>query len=78
MESETSVTFEMSIKKETLERFRDEQLEDARHRLEIATERNLAEGIAIHCIQIKRFEKADYEELFRWFLLEAADRYRTD
>lgn len=72
------VTVEMSIKKDILERFRAKQIEDARQRLTISTQHNLAEGIAIHNRHIEFYEKADYQELARWLLMDAEDKYQSE
>lgn len=66
---------EMTITTEILENYRADKIAEEKTMLERSQKHNLQEGVGIHTRQINRFYLASYEELFRWFVMDAADRY---
>lgn len=67
---------EMSISTEVLESYREEKLIEEQRLLEQAWAFNLEEGIGIHTRQIERLNAATNEELFRWFIMDASEKYQ--
>ena len=67
---------EMSISTKILDSWRDSKIVEEQRLLERAWTLNLGEGIGIHTRQLERLNGATYEELFRWFIMEASERYR--
>ncbi len=68
-------TSEITIKTKVLENYRADKIAEEQRLLELAWTLNLGEGIGIHTRQINRLELADYEELSRWFVMDAAEKY---
>lgn len=68
-------TSEITIKTEILENYRADKITEEQTALSLAEKHNLQEGIGIHTRQISRLELADYEELLRWFVMDAAEKY---
>ncbi len=68
-------TSEITIKTETLENYRADKIVDEQIMLERARKNNLLEGVGIHTRQINRLQLAGYEELLRWFVMDAAEKY---
>ena len=68
-------TSEVTITTEILENYRTDRIADEKAMLELAQKHNLQEGVGIHTRQISRLQLADYEELFRWFVMDAAEKY---
>lgn len=68
-------TAEITITTEILENYRADRIADEKAMLELAQKHNLQEGIGIHARQIERLEQADYEELLRWFVMDASEKY---
>lgn len=67
---------EMSISTGVLETYRTDKLVEEQRLLESAWTLNLGEGIGIHTRQIERLILATNEALFRWFIMDAADKYQ--
>lgn len=67
---------EMSISTEVLESYREEKLIEEQRLLERAWTLNLGEGIGIHTRQLERLNVATNEELFRWFIMDASEKYQ--
>ena len=67
---------EMSISTEVLESYRAEKLIEEQRLLEQAWAFNLGEGIGIHTRQLERLNAATNEELFRWFIIDASEKYQ--
>lgn len=68
-------TSEISIKTEILENYRADKIAKEQAAIIISKNHNLQEGIGIHSRQISRLQLADYEELMRWFVMDAAEKY---
>ena len=68
-------TSEVTITTEILENYRADRIADEKAMLELAQKHNLQEGIGIHGRQISRLHLASYKELFRWFVMDAAEKY---
>ena len=66
---------EISIKTEILENYRADKIAEEQTAIIISKNHNLQEGIGIHASQISRLEQADYEELLRWFVMDASEKY---
>lgn len=66
---------EISIKTEILENYRADKIAEEQTAIIISKNHNLQEGIGIHARQISRLEQADYEELLRWFVMDASEKY---
>ena len=67
---------EMSISTKILDIWRDSKIVEEQRLLERAWALNLGEGIGIHARQLERLNGATYEELFRWFIMEASEKYQ--
>jgi hypothetical protein len=61
-----------------LDNYRKEVLADIQKQLERAKVMNLEDGIKVHSLAIKRYEKAEYDELFRDFVMSASEPYLTE
>ena len=68
-------TSEVTIKIEILENYRAEKIAEEKTALALAEKHNLQEGIGIHGRQLSRLHLASYKELFRWFVMDAAEKY---
>ena len=68
-------TSEVTIKIEILENYRAEKIAEEKTMLERAQKHNLQDGIGIHGRQISRLHLASYKELFRWFVMDASEKY---
>ena len=66
---------EITIKTEILEKYRAEKMAEEQTAIIISKNHNLQEGIGIHARQIERLEQTTYEELLRWFVMDAAEQY---
>ena len=68
-------TAEITITTEILENYRADKIAEEKTALTLAQKHNLQEGIGIHGRQISRLHLASYKELFRWFVMDAAEQY---
>jgi hypothetical protein len=58
-----------------LENYRKELLAGEHERLEAAKRMGLEDGIIVRNLAIKRYENADYAELFRYFVMSASEKF---
>ena len=66
---------EMSISTKILDSWRDSKIIEEQRLLERAWTLNLGEDIGIHTRQLERLDGATYQELFRWFIMDASEKY---
>ena len=67
---------EMSISTKILDSWRENKIIEEQRLLELSWTLNLGEGIGIHTRQLERLNAATNEELFRWFIMKASERYQ--
>ena len=67
---------EMSISTKILDSWREDKIVEEQRLLELAWTLNLGEGIGIHARQLERLNAATNEDLFRWFIMEASEKYQ--
>lgn len=64
-----------TIKPTVLENYRAAVIAGIQKQLENAKRMGLEDGIKVHGLALKRYENADYAELFRDFVMTAAEAY---
>lgn len=73
MQNEISVS--TTIKPLILENYRATVIVGIQAQLEKAKKFGLEDGIKVHSLALKRYEKAGYDELFRDFVMRASEEF---
>lgn len=72
---QTEISVSTTIKTSVLENYRKEVIAGIQKQLENAKKLGLEDGVIVHGLALKRYENADYAELFRDFVRDASESF---